>query len=290
MSKEVVERTRSILAAYDPADPRPTAALLRELWLEFEPKSIEVIKAEQRKEQETAGTPVPVLRAIGRELARDARKRPADILPLATLLWYEFGREGRVVGLVPMGAIELADPEGTLSLLIEMCRTCVTWEDADRLAMNALEPIVRKDPETWLRALDPWLADSNKWVRRAGVTAAGRLPMKHSAYTKRCVAMAEMLLYDTEVDVRRAVSFALRLSARGDPKPVRQLLERSVPPDDASATWVLCDVVRSMTKTLLPHFRSLLPLYEEWSRDPELSAREQRSVESAVKVLGKAGG
>jgi 3-methyladenine DNA glycosylase AlkD len=251
---------------------------------------MEVIKAEQRKEQETAGTPVPVLRAIGKELARDARRRPADYLPLARLLWDEFGREGRVVGLIPMGAIELADPEGTLPLLMEMCRTCVTWEDADRLAMNALEPIVRKDPETWLRALVPWLADSNKWVRRAGITAAGRLPMVHPLYTKRCVAMAQTLLYDPEVDVRRAVSFALRLSARGDPEPVRQLLERNVPPVDAAATWVLCDVVRSMTKTLLPHFHSVLPLYEEWSRDPELSVRQRRSVESAVKVLAKAGG
>ena len=138
-------------------------------------------------------------------------------------------------------------------------------------------------------ALDPWLADSNKWVRRAGVTAVGRLPLVYPSYTKRCVAMAQALLYDPEVDVRRAVSFALRLCARGDPEPVRQLLERNVPPDDTAATWVLCDVVRSMTKTLLPHFRSVMPLYEEWSRDPELSARERRSVESAVKVLGKAG-
>jgi 3-methyladenine DNA glycosylase AlkD len=250
--------------------------------------SIDVIKAEQRQRQETAGIPVPVLRAIGKELARAARKRPADLLPLARLLWDEYGREGRVVALIPLGAIELSDPEGTIPLLAEMCRTCVTWEDADRLAMDALEPIVRKDPKSWLGALDPWLADPNKWLRRAGVTVVGRLPMKQPAYTGHCVAMAEGLLHDSEVDVRRAVSFALRLSARGDPEPVRALLERNVPPVDPATTWVLCDVVRSMTKTLLPHFLQVLPSYEEWARDPELNAQERKSVESAVKILHQA--
>ncbi|MFC2023784.1 hypothetical protein ACFLT5_03505, partial [Chloroflexota bacterium] len=92
MTNEIAERTRSILAGYDAADPRPTGALLRELWLESEPKSIDVIKAEQRQAQETSGTPVPVLRCVGKELAKAARERPAGLLPLALLLWDEFGR------------------------------------------------------------------------------------------------------------------------------------------------------------------------------------------------------
>ena len=56
------------------------------------------------------GIPVPALQSIGRSLARTARERVEDFLWLA--------------------------------------RTCVTWEDANRLAMDALEPIVRKDPQT----------------------------------------------------------------------------------------------------------------------------------------------
>jgi len=288
MKDEIKTQVTSILAEYDPEAPDGSAARLRELWLQFEPKSVAGIKAEQRAQQETAGTPVPVLRTIGQQVARGALKREVAYLPLARLLWDGYGREGRVVAAIVLGGIELVVPETVVPLLQELCRTCLTWEDADRLAMDALEPVVRKEPEVWLPRLEPWLADENKWVRRSGVTVIGRLPMKEPAYTERCVELAERLLLDREVDVRRAVSFAFRIAARGEVRPVRDALARHVPPDDPAAAWVLCDVIRSMATKLLPEFIPLLPLYERWAADPALSAQDRRSVDSAVQTLRKA--
>jgi 3-methyladenine DNA glycosylase AlkD len=285
---KIVDQVSPILAAYDPAAPHVTAGALRDVWLQFEPKSVGGIKAEQRAQQETVGTPVPVLKSIGKSMGRVARKRTGDFIPLARLLWEQYGREGRVVAVIPLGQMSLADPETILPVLMALCRTCVTWEDADHLAMEALETIVRRDPAQWLGAIEPWLADENKWVRRAGVTVAGRLPMKHPEYTARCLELAERLLLDEERDVRRAVSFAIRLAARGEIAPVRDLLARHVPPENPAATWVLCDVIRSMTQRFLPEFAPLLPRYERWAADPALSARDRRSVESAVKTLRSA--
>jgi hypothetical protein len=111
------------------------------------------------------------------------------------------------------------------------------------------------------------------------------LPIKHPAYTTRCLELTERLLLDEEVDVKKAVSFAIRLAARGEVGPVCEFLARHVPPEDPAATWVLCDAIRSMTKKLLPEFAPLLPLYEQWAADPALSAKDRRSVESAVKTL-----
>lgn len=288
MKMEGKEQVDTILAGYDPVAPRATADRLQDLWLQFEPKSIEVIKAEQRAQQETVGIPVPVLRAIGKALSKPARKRVDDYLPLARLLWDDYGREGRVVAVTALGAMELANPEAIMPQLMDLCRTCLTWEDCDHLAMNALEPIVRKQPGEWLAALDPWLASENKWVRRAGVTVAGRLPMKHPDYTSRCLELTEPLLLDSDTDVKRAVSFAIRLCARGDIAPVRDFLTRHVPPEDPAATWVLCDAIRSMAKKLLPEFAPLLPLYEQWAAEPALSSKDRRSVESAVRTLESA--
>ncbi|MBN1579154.1 MAG: DNA alkylation repair protein [Anaerolineae bacterium] len=285
MSNDIAGQVSRIVTAYEPASPHVAADELRALWLQFEPKSIEVIKAEQRKEQETVGIPVPILQSIGKEIARVARKRVTDFVPLARLLWEAYGREGRVVTVTFLGPMELSDPETIVPLAMDLCRTCITWEDADQLAMRALEPIVRQNPERWLAAMEPWLLDENKWVRRAGVTVAGRLAMKHPALTRRCLELAERLLFDEEQDVKRAVSFAIRLAARGEIAPVRDLLVRHVPPNNASATWVLCDVIRSMAKTLLPEFASLLPAFEAWADGPSLKAADRRSVESAAKVL-----
>lgn len=288
MKEEIKEEVGRILAAYDPAAPEPTAGQLCHYWQSFQPKSMVGIKAEQRAQQETAGTPVPVLRAIGTEIGKPAHKRVSDFLPLCTLLWDAYGREGRVIAVYPLGKMELVEPATIIPLLGELCRSCVTWEDADQLAMRALEPIVRQDPESWLPALEPWLADENKWLRRAGVTVAGRLPMKHLEYSERCLALSERLLLDPETDVKRAVSFAIRLTARGSVPAVRDFLARHVPPADPAAAWVLCDAIRSMTPSTLPELVSLLPLYQVWAADPALSAQDRRSVESAVKFLQEA--
>lgn len=285
MKDKIAVELDPILKAYGPGAPATTADSLREVWLRFEPKSVAGIKAEQRKKQQTVGTPVEVLRTIGNEVGKCARKRVTDCLPLARLLWNAYGREGRVVAVYVLGKMELADPQTVLPLLMELCRSCVTWEDADQMAMRAVEPIVRKDPEHWLPAMEDWLDADNKWVQRAGVTVVGRLPMKHPAYTRSCLALIGRLLDAQDNDVRKAVSFAIRLCARGEIGPVRDFLEQHVPPDAPAATWVLCDAVRSMTKAFLPEFLSLLPAFEAWAADPSLSAKDRRSVESAVKVL-----
>jgi len=288
MSKEISQEISVILDGYDPSAPAATADALRTYWLSFDSKSMHGIKAEQRKKQETVGIPVPVLRDIGKEIAKVAKKRIDDFIPLTRLLWEKYGREGRVVTVYPLGAMELVQPKIMLPVLINLCRTCITWEDSDQLSMRALEPIVRKNPEKWLPALDPWLVDENKWVRRAGITAVGRLAMKHPQYTSRCLTLAGGLLFDEEMDVKRAVSFAIRLSARGEVVEVRKFLNKQVPPQNPIATWVLCDVIRSMTKSFLPELVSLVPKYKAWAENPNISKKDQRSVESALKTLIKA--
>lgn len=285
MKEKLTEQVEEILLHYDSNVPRVTADSLRDLWLQFDPKSIEVIKAELRDQQETIGIPVPVLKSIGKGIGKAARKGSDDFLPLAELLWNEYGREGRVVAVIPLGAMELANPERIIPLLRKMCRTCLTWEDADRLAMDALEPVVRKKPEQWLSAVEPWLEDENKWVRRAGVIVIGRLPMKQPEYAERCLVLIEQLLRDDEVDVKKAVSFAIRLVARGEIRPVRDFLARNVPAEDPVATWVLCDAIRSMAKAFVPEFLDLLPQYKEWRTDQSLSPSERRSIDSAIKTL-----
>jgi 3-methyladenine DNA glycosylase AlkD len=285
MSDPIMQQTEEILANYDPVNPNDTARALRAYWLSFEPKSIEVIKAELRQQQETIGIPIPILKKIGKVIAKHARVDVDGYITLTQLLWDDYGREGRVVALIPLGAMEQKQPERIIPLLMAYCRSCLTWEDCDRLAMDALEPVVRVDPERWLQPLELWLIDENKWVRRAGITVIGRLPMKKPDYTKRSLELCELLLFDQDPDVRRATSFAIRLCVRGDTTEVLSFLERHVPPSDPAATWVLCDVIRSMANQFLPEFIPLAPAYRVWAANPALSSMDRRSIESAMKKL-----
>jgi 3-methyladenine DNA glycosylase AlkD len=290
-AKQAAVAARGLLAGYIPTDPAATADALREVWLQAAPGS----EAEQQKlardwgikdpDYEAAGTPVPVLAAMGKEVGKPARKRVGEFLPLARLLWEHYGREGRIVAVVALGPMELADPEMVVPVIYKLAQNCAFWEDCDQLAMRALEPILRKDPDNWLERLGSWVIDKNKWVCRAAIIAVGRLPMKQAPYTARCVELVAPALGDPDTDVKRALSFALRLCARGQVEPVKQFILDHRDATDADTLWVLCDVIRSGWKAQLPEFVELLPVYQAWLETGEPRAR--RSVEGALRVLNK---
>jgi 3-methyladenine DNA glycosylase AlkD len=291
-AKEAGIATRDLLAAYDPADPAMVAASLRELWLQAAPPPPDAQPGQKGTERdwgidnshyEAVGVPVPILTAMGKEVGKVARKRVGDFLPLARLLWDDYGREGRIVSAVSLGPMELSKPEDVVPVVYEMAQTCVFWEDCDQLAMKALEPVLRKDPENWLEPIGTWVLNENKWVRRAGITAIGRLPMKHAGYTARCVALVGPALGDPDRDVKRALSFALRLCARGEVEPVKAFILAHRDITDADSLWVMCDLIRSGWKAQLPQFVDLLPIYRNWLETGEPRAR--RSVQGAIRIL-----
>ena len=284
--KQAASAARQVIGDYSPADPDPTAAALRGVWLEATPEGVDLARAEQFLGLKTAGTPVPVLKAMGKEIGKVAKKRVADFIPLARHLWNHYGREGRLLAAAFLGPMELAAPEEVIPVIYQLAQTCLAWEDCDQLAMTALEPIVRKNPEGYLDRFASWVTDENKWVRRAAITAIGRLPMKRAHYTARCLELVEPALGDPDPDIKRAVSFAIRINARGQIAPVRDFILAHRDATDPDTIWVLCDVIRSMTKAFLPQFADLLPVYEAWLETAD--ARAQRSVESAINTLRKA--
>jgi 3-methyladenine DNA glycosylase AlkD len=284
-TKALATRTRELLAQFDPGDLHAVAEALQAVWLQGETygtEGVALLKAEQVAALKASGVKVPALKAVGKEVGRVAGKRVDDFLPLARL-WDEYGREGRIVASVALGRMELTDPNRVMPVIRELCRRSIAWADCDQLAMQGLEPVVRKKPEVYLARLATWIAEENKWVGRAAVTVAGRLPMKRPEYTAQCLGLVEPLLTDPDLDVRRAVSSAIRMGARGDHVLVREFLRQHAGSDDQETVWTLCDAIRSVTKSLLPEFASLLPVYEAWQG--KLTGRARRSVESAVKTL-----
>jgi len=287
-AREAADAARKLLARQEATEPERVAEALRSVWIQAvaPPEPGQKTMRDwgiDAPDYEALGVPVPVLSSIGREVGRLGRNRVEEFLPVACLLWNAYGREGRLVAAVGLGPMELAEPETVLPALYEMAQTCVFWEDCDQLAMKALEPILRKDPANWLERVGRWVSDENKWVIRAGLTAIGRLPMKEAAYAPRCVELVAPVLGHPDTDVKRALSFALRLCARGQVEPVKAFILAQSGVTDANSLWVLCDVVRSLWKPLLPQFADLLPVYRDWRETGEPAAR--RSVEGAIRLL-----
>lgn len=259
------------------------AESLHQLWLKGPRKSLTGVKSEHRKGYEFVGTEVATLKMIGNEIGRVGSKDIPRYIELPRILWKQYGREGRIVAAMILGKMSLRTPEYILPLCKELVASASSWEDCDQMTCG-YEPIIRKMPFIYLNEIKPWVKDENKWVRRSAITTIGRVPMKEAEFTGKCLKLIEPCLTDPDRDVRRAMSFAIRLSARGDLIKVKNFLLRYIGNPDPSIIWILSDVIRSMAKKLLPQFIDLLLAYEDWMVMTE-AGRSRKSLEAAVRCL-----
>ena len=144
---EVADLTGPIIASYDSAAPQATAERLRALWCRFEPKRMDVIKAEQRAQQETLGIPVPLLKSIGRELAK------------------KYGEPPRVVHAISAHHEDIA-PNSVLAVLVQAADT-----------LSGARPGARRETlESYVRRLEELekIASSFAGINKSYAIQAGR--------------------------------------------------------------------------------------------------------------------
>ena len=87
-AKEAASLTHELLAGFDPANPAVMADELRVLWLRAAPSTVPELEEGPKKlmqdwgieepRYESAGVPVPVLNAVGKELGKVGRKQVDD--------------------------------------------------------------------------------------------------------------------------------------------------------------------------------------------------------------------
>lgn len=247
-------------------------------------KGANLIKKDQREQSGFIGIDFKFLELIAKAICKNIKKNPVDFLPLAITLWKDFGREGRIISTYLFGQIILKQPAEVISTCKELTKTCISWEECDNMAMKGLEPIFRKETEEYLDTLNSWIIDENKWIKRAAATIVGRLPMVKKEYTMKCLNIIIPGFDHKDLDVMRAYSFALRISARGDIKTLKTFIKENTGGQTYSKIWIFSDFIKSMTKKFLPEFKELLPDYEKWEAslsDP----RSLKTIKSAIKIL-----
>ena len=287
MTKEqIIEKLQILIKDYTPDCVQKSADDIENLWLKSDNKrETRLVKAELQEKLHIAGVNLDILKAMGKTIGKQAKGNEADILPLARELWDNHQREGRIVSAYLLGAIVIALPEAVFALSFALAKSTVSWEDADNMIMS-IEPAVRKNPDVYFPWLDKWFVDPCKWVRRIAITITGRLAMKHKDYTGTCLEKILINIEDEDPDVRRATSFAIRLSTRGDLKEVITFLKKNAGGAGYGKIWVYADVIRSMTKKFLPDCKKLLPVYKGW-QSGLTEAKAIRSLDAAIKLLEK---
>lgn len=280
-AKEFTEETLTIIKAKSTINE--LAANLETLWLKGDVKSTGLISEELKSQLKVVGIDVAILKAMGKAIAKLAKKEFDKYMELSRILWTEYGLEGRIVAAHILSGLNLTDPEKVLTLCKTLLKSCVTWAECDNMAY-ALEPAVRKDPAQYLDSMDIFINDDNKWLKRGALNVLARLPMKQPDFTAQALEKVTGCLDYADNDVRRTCSFAIRMAARGNIDSVKKYIRKELN-DGENRIWIFSDVIRSMTKSFIPDFKDLLADYKELLANTD-DPRSRKSLEAAIKLLG----
>ncbi|MET0870824.1 MAG: DNA alkylation repair protein [Paeniglutamicibacter terrestris] len=199
---------------YSPAIERLNAALV--------PHAIEgkaaAAAAYMKTEQPFIGVPVPMVRRIARELARDT-PGTADLLELATEIWE--GATHREHWYAVQEICASAPCRGKLEFLPLYERMIITgawWDIVDGLSRH-FGLLLRAHPEPMSTLLREWSTDPFMWKRRMSMIA--QLHLGPATDTELLDEVLRANLEDPEFFIRKAMGWALRQYAKTDPDWVR---------------------------------------------------------------------
>ncbi len=194
----------------------------------------------------------PLLAAIARQLKASLKQgSDASALWLAERLVIEPEREFTILAHTCLLRSLPTDPERTWQLMRKLAHAAQEWISVDSLAVLYSAGIIREHYR-WAE-LEQLVYAASKWERRlVGATVAQlphELPRTERGRLARTPALTliKSLLGDSEPDVQKALSWALRSWLEVDPNGVRELIRSeaadALRTNDGHKAWVLRDAL-----------------------------------------------
>lgn len=197
----------------------------------------------------------PLWHAVARQLGAPLKaSSAASALSLAQRLAIAPVREVRLFATVPLERSLMADPERTWQVIRRLGRAATDWISVDSMADLVARGIIL-EPLRWAE-LEQLVYSRDPWERRLVGSTIARMPFEVAAAERRqldsvrALTLIESLIGDSDANVQKALSWALREWTRVDEQGVIALLEaeaaRAARTSDGHRAWVIRDALPSL--------------------------------------------
>ena len=119
----------------------------------------------------TYGVRVPTLRSMAKELVKNYRAQPEQLVELSLQLWEQATREHCLMALFTLAGLKRKlSPEKRWELGVRFLADISDWELCDQMCHALLGSALAEDPG-YMDQLQSWVGDPNFWVRRAALVS-----------------------------------------------------------------------------------------------------------------------
>lgn len=172
----------------------------------------------------TLGVRVPKIRTLAAALAKDKALDAEAALVVLDAACAGGSRDEILLGVFLLARFRKALPAIPWPRIAGWLPAIDNWETCDQLAMTIAAPAVAANGAL-LPKLKALARDKNLWARRFVLATAAALTQKGRGQIDACLAVAALLMADTEPMVQKALAWALREASADDPAGVAALLQ-----------------------------------------------------------------
>jgi len=244
---QIQKKTKELLEKAD--EPKKVVSGLQKLLKSLVDK--EATKNYQRIIPETGrfyGVPIPILWVIALEIGKFIQKDSTKARGLLKIIWAEGSFEAKQIVGKSLEKFGPKNPKICLDFVSSVLRDLDNWSVCDGLAMYGVEPIVYSNPELVLPLSKTWIKNKNKWIKRFGIVSLRGY--KKVKTTDMVFNILDMVMEDSEKDIKKAISWILREITKKNPKEVAKFLlkwAKSKPCRDTA--WIIKNGMKKLSST-----------------------------------------
>ncbi|MCD6490928.1 MAG: DNA alkylation repair protein [Candidatus Njordarchaeia archaeon] len=238
--------------------------LARELYQELKGNNIEkfIEKLLKSLEKERTGklkmAKTPVMNAIGKELGILMMKDNDKFDKLLKLWKISFrdakkgefatttGRELRYIVINALGSISKKEYENSKKFVLGILGDLRDWEMVDTLGLRVIVNLAKSNKEEIFSTLEKWTSHKNKWVRRLSVASLPPIIRSMPNEAENCLKIIEKLMNEQDIDVKKAVAWALREISKRDPNAVYKFLTGYLDTINKDTLWIIREGMKKL--------------------------------------------
>ena len=158
------------------------------------------------------------------------------------------GREIRYVVINALGEISKKEYQNTRNFVLNILNDLQDWEMVDTLALRVIVNLAKQNQEEMFYLLKKWTKSNNKWVRRLSAASIPPFIRAKPSEAKICLKIIENLMEDEDLDVKKAVAWALREISKKDPKAVYEFLLNYINTQNKDTKWIIKEGTKKLPK------------------------------------------
>ncbi|MHA1834936.1 MAG: DNA alkylation repair protein [Candidatus Baldrarchaeia archaeon] len=155
------------------------------------------------------------------------------------------GREIKYVVINALGEVSKKEYQNARNFVLNILNDLQDWEMVDTLALRVIVNLAKQNQEEMFYLLKKWTKSNNKWVRRLSAASIPSFIRAKPIEAKICLKIIENLMEDEDLDVKKAVAWALREISKKDPKAVYEFLLNYTNTQNKDTKWIIKEGIKN---------------------------------------------